>query len=96
MPNERAPWEQAEAPDLAELRELILGPERRRLAELERRLDAAGLSRENLAELLPEAIALRSGRDRQLYGGGHSVPGSYQRLPGQRRPRPSRGQRQRR
>ena len=66
MPNERAPWEQAEAPDLAELRELILGPERRRLAELERRLDAAGLSRENLAELLPEAIALRTGRDRQL------------------------------
>jgi outer membrane protein OmpA-like peptidoglycan-associated protein len=65
MPDERAPWEQAEPPDLAELRELILGPERRRLAELERRLDA-GLSREELAELLPEAIALRTGRDRQL------------------------------
>ena len=31
MPDDRAPWEQAEAPDLAELRELILGPERRRL-----------------------------------------------------------------
>ena len=66
MPDERAPWEQAEAPDLAELRELILGPERRRLHELERRLDAAGLTREELAELLPEAIALRTGRDRQL------------------------------
>jgi outer membrane protein OmpA-like peptidoglycan-associated protein len=66
MPDERAPWEQAEAPDLAELRELILGPERRRLEELERRLDAAGLTREELAELLPEAIALRAGRDRQL------------------------------
>ena len=66
MPDERAPWEQAEAPDLAELRQLILGPERRRLAELERRLDAAGLTREELAELLPEAIALRTGRDRQL------------------------------
>ena len=66
MPDERAPWEQAEAPDLAELRELILGPERRRLHELERRLDAAGLTREELADLLPEAIALRTGRDRQL------------------------------
>jgi OOP family OmpA-OmpF porin len=66
MPDERAPWEQAEAPDLAELRELILGPERRRLHELERRLDAAGITREELAELLPEAIALRTGRDRQL------------------------------
>ena len=74
MPDDRAPWEQA-APtagygdrpdDLAELRELILGPERRRLEELERRLEEAGVSRERLAELLPEAIALRSGRDRQL------------------------------
>ena len=74
MPDERAPWEQASAgvhydasaADLAELRELILGAERRRLEELERRLDAAGLTREELAELLPEAIALRAGRDRQL------------------------------
>ena len=74
MPDERAPWEQASASahydasaaDLAELRELILGAERRRLEELERRLDAAGLTRESLAELLPEAIALRARRDRQL------------------------------
>ena len=74
MPDERAAWEQASAAahydasaaDLAELRELILGAERRRLEELERRLDAAGLNREALAELLPEAIVLRAGRDRQL------------------------------
>ena len=74
MPDERAPWEQASPTagygdrpdDLAELRELILGPERRKLEELERRLEAAGVTREELAELLPEAIALRSGRDRQL------------------------------
>ena len=74
MPDERASWEQASASaqydasaaDLAELRELILGAERRRLEELERRIDAAGLNREALAELLPEAIALRAGRDRQL------------------------------
>ncbi len=54
------------AEELAELRELLLGADRQRLRELERRLDAAGLTGEELAELLPEAIALRAGRDRQL------------------------------
>lgn len=49
-----------------ELRELLLGPERRRLLELERRLNALKLSPEELAEVLPEAIALRAARDRQL------------------------------
>jgi outer membrane protein OmpA-like peptidoglycan-associated protein len=73
MPDDRVPWESAlargpdpSAEELAELRELLLGPERRRLKDLERRLDAVGLSGEELAELLPEAIALRTGRDRQL------------------------------
>ena len=74
MPDDRAPWESSSPAagygdrpdDLAELRELILGTERRRLEELERRLDAGLVTREQLAELLPEAIALRSGRDRQL------------------------------
>jgi outer membrane protein OmpA-like peptidoglycan-associated protein len=64
--DDRAPWEPAAVEDLAELRELILGNERRRLLELERRLDAAGVTREELADLLPEAIVLRAGRDRQL------------------------------
>lgn len=74
MADDRAPWESSAvggpfeppAEDLSELRELILGPERRRLRELERRLDAAGLTREELAELLPEAIAARAARDGQL------------------------------
>ncbi len=66
MSDDREPWEPAAVEDLAELRELILGAERRRLRELERRLDAAGVTREELAELLPEAIVLRAGRDRQL------------------------------
>jgi OOP family OmpA-OmpF porin len=74
MPDDRASWESASASgqydpsseELAELRELLLGAERRRLEELERRLDAAGVTREELADLLPEAIALRTGRDRQL------------------------------
>ncbi len=64
--SDRAPWEPSAVEDLAELRELLLGAERRRLQNLERRLDAAGLTREELAELLPEAIVLRAGRDRQL------------------------------
>jgi hypothetical protein len=64
--DDRAPWEPTAVEDLAELRELILGAERRRLQELERRLDAAGLTREELADLLPEAIVLRTSRDRQL------------------------------
>jgi OOP family OmpA-OmpF porin len=74
MPDDRAPWESAvasgrpdpSAEELAELRELLLGPERRKLRELEQRLDAAGVTGEELAELLPEAIARRTGRDRQL------------------------------
>ena len=66
MSDDRAPWEPAAVEDLAELRELLLGAERRRLRELEQRLDAAGITREQLAELLPEAIVLRTGRDRQL------------------------------
>jgi OOP family OmpA-OmpF porin len=64
--DDRAPWEPAAVEDLAELRELILGAERRRLRELERRLDTAGVTREELADLLPEAIVLRAARDRQL------------------------------
>lgn len=74
MLDDRAPWESAFASDrpappaeeLAQLRELLLAPERRRLKELERRLDAVGVTGAELAELLPEAIALRTGRDRQL------------------------------
>lgn len=74
MPDDRAPWQSASATgsydpsveELAELRELLLGAERRRLGELERRLAAAGVTAEELADLLPEAIALRTGRDRQL------------------------------
>ena len=72
MPDDRAPWESSatgqfdpSGQELAELRELILGPERRRLRELERRLEA-GATPEELAELLPEAITLRARRDRQL------------------------------
>jgi hypothetical protein len=58
--DDREPWRAVgagydSAEDLAELRELLVGAERRRLRELERRLDAAGLTPEQIAELLPEA-----------------------------------------
>jgi outer membrane protein OmpA-like peptidoglycan-associated protein len=65
-PSARPDAPAADPADLAELRELILGAERRRLEELERRLDTDTLTRESLAELLPEAIVLRARRDRQL------------------------------
>jgi OOP family OmpA-OmpF porin len=49
-----------------ELRELLLAGERRRLAELERRLDEMGVTPEELAKLLPDAVALRTRQDKQL------------------------------
>jgi OOP family OmpA-OmpF porin len=61
-----APSEGRSDQELDELRRLLLGPERRRIDELARRIDGLGLSAEELAELLPEAIALRAGRDRKL------------------------------
>lgn len=54
------------ATEFAELRELLLGGERRQLDELRRRLDELGITPEQLAELLPQAIALRASQDRQL------------------------------
>ena len=52
--------------EFAELRELLVGPERRRIADLTERLDQAELTAAELAEHLPEAIALRSRRDQQI------------------------------
>ena len=69
-----APWETppggrsygTDAEDLARLRALLLGPEQRAIEELRRRLDGMGVTAEELAEGLPEAITLRGQRDRQL------------------------------
>ncbi len=52
--------------EFAELRQLLVGPEQRRIEALADRLDAMGMTPAELAELLPEAIALRSRRDHQL------------------------------
>jgi hypothetical protein len=67
------PEESDTAPDvkqgpsgLTELRRLLVGQERRRLEELERRLDELSLTPAELADKLPDAVALRTARDKQL------------------------------
>jgi outer membrane protein OmpA-like peptidoglycan-associated protein len=57
---------EASVRELTELRELLLGSERRQLDELRRRLDTFELTPEEIAEHLPQAIVQRSARDRQL------------------------------
>ena len=49
-----------------ELRELLLRGERWRLTDLERRLDELAVTPEELADILPDAVALRTARDKQL------------------------------
>ncbi|MDH4044645.1 MAG: OmpA family protein, partial [Gemmatimonadota bacterium] len=56
----------ATAEDFAALRALLLSPEQHEIAELRRRLDALGVTAEELAASLPEAIALRAGQDDRL------------------------------
>jgi OOP family OmpA-OmpF porin len=60
------PGRAASARELAELRELLLGAERRQIEELRRRLDTFELTPDEMAEHLPEAIAVRGARDGQL------------------------------
>lgn len=52
--------------EFAELRRLLLGHEQAEIEDLRERLDALGLTPEELAEHLPEAIALRTRHDEQL------------------------------
>jgi outer membrane protein OmpA-like peptidoglycan-associated protein len=52
--------------DLVALRKILVGPEQRRLEELSERVETLELTPAALAEQLPDAIALRSSRDRQL------------------------------
>lgn len=54
------------AAEFVALRELLIGPEQRRLDELSDELHSTELSPEELADRLPEAIALRGSRDDQL------------------------------
>lgn len=52
--------------DFATLRQLLVGPERQQLDELADRVEQVAITPETLAEQLPEAIALRTGRDDQI------------------------------
>jgi len=56
----------ADADTLAELRELLVGPERRELAELRERLASSRAEVSDIAALLPQAITLREQQDDQL------------------------------
>ncbi|HWR17488.1 MAG TPA: OmpA family protein [Terriglobales bacterium] len=51
---------------LAELRELIVGPEQRELADLRARLDDPELRTQDLSQIVAEAIALRARHDRAM------------------------------
>src|SRR3954462_2914500 len=73
MASPSAPGVAPETPDanhnshsLAELRELIVGPEQRELARLRARLDDPELRAGDLTQIMAEAIALRAKRDRSL------------------------------
>ena len=54
------------SPAYGELRELLLAGERRRIAELEQRLDELEFTPQELADRLPDAVALRTSQDKQL------------------------------
>jgi outer membrane protein OmpA-like peptidoglycan-associated protein len=51
---------------LAELRSLLLGIEQSELEKLQQRLDNPNINSEDISRLLPEAVMLRSLRDKQL------------------------------
>ena len=61
-----APDRNGNTASLAELRELIVGPELRELARLRGRLDDPDVRSEELSQIVAEAIALRAKRDRAM------------------------------
>ena len=52
--------------ELAQLRELLVGPEQEKLRALQKRLDDPALRTEELSQLVAEAIAIRARRDHSL------------------------------
>ncbi len=65
VPNE-PPDGNHDAQSLAELRAIIVGPEQRELARLRARLDDPALRAEDISQIVAEAIAIRSKRDRAM------------------------------
>ena len=65
--DESAPKNPAQSQDsLVELRDLLLGPMQAQLDKLQRRLDSPQLLAEDVSRILPEAISLRSSRDKKI------------------------------
>lgn len=58
------------ADPLEQLRELLVGPEQRRLEEVQRRLDDGAIRAREVGKILPSAISLAASRDARL---GHSL-----------------------
>ena len=52
--------------DLDELRELLIGPFQTQLDEMQRRMDTPQLRAKDVSSILPEAIALRSSKDKKI------------------------------
>lgn len=65
VPHDAADGEQR-LRDLRTLRELLVGPEQSAISRIEERLAQLELTPEEVADLLPQAIALRAARDEQL------------------------------
>lgn len=64
-PNE-VPQDGTSEDELIEIRRLIVGPERARLAGIEERLDNPKLLAKDISRVLPEAVVLRSSQDKKF------------------------------
>ena len=51
---------------MVELRDLLVGPLQAQLDKLQKRLDSPQMLAKDLSQVLPEAISLRSSRDKKL------------------------------
>ncbi|MBB6429013.1 OmpA family protein [Algisphaera agarilytica] len=74
-PGQSSPSPLGDAETLAQLRELLIGPEREELAELRETLASSRAQAQDIAELLPQAITLREQKDDQL---GRALSGTVE------------------
>lgn len=71
---------------MAELRQLLIGPEQVQLERLQQRLDDPALRAEELSELIAEAIALRAKRDHSVQRALHPIVEEALRISVERNP----------
>ena len=66
-------------PEFSTLRELLIGPERGRLVQLEKQLEGPAIDASELGEVLPEAVVLGAGKDDRLAQAlGPTIDGALQ------------------